>query len=70
MIGAPEVVIVAVLLVSLAAVAYPASRICTRVGFSPAIGLLAVVPMANLVLLWYVASAPWPIDGDRMRRDG
>ena len=38
----------------------PAARICSRVGFSPWLGLLALLPVANLVLLWFVAFAVWP----------
>ena len=41
-------------------VIWPAGRICMRVGLSPYFGILAVVPFANLFLLWYVAYADWP----------
>jgi hypothetical protein len=33
-------------------VAWPASRICSRLGFSPWLGILAIVPIANVLLLW------------------
>jgi hypothetical protein len=32
------------------------------IGFPPLLGLLAVVPLANLVLLWVVAFSPWPAE--------
>ena len=41
-------------------VVWPAARICRRVGLSPWLGILAVVPIANVVLLWFVAFSPWP----------
>ena len=39
---------------------WPAARLCRRIGFSSWLGLLAAVPIANVVLLWFVAFAPWP----------
>jgi hypothetical protein len=56
-ISIPEIVII---MIVLAAVVWPAARICRRVGLSPLLGILAVVPLANVLLLWYVALAPWP----------
>ena len=55
----PELVIPLVVAVSLAVVVWPASRIFERAGFSPWLGILAVVPLANLALLWFLAIAPW-----------
>ena len=46
--------------VTLALLAWPASRICRRVGFSPWLGVLIIVPIVNVVLLWFVALARWP----------
>jgi hypothetical protein len=43
-----------------AIIAWPAARICRRAGFTPWLGLLSVVPLVNLLLLWYVAYADWP----------
>ena len=59
-VGVPELVILAVLMLSLLVVVWPASRILARVGFSPWLGILSVVPLANLALLWFVAVTPWP----------
>jgi hypothetical protein len=35
-------------------------KICSRVGFSGALGLLMLVPIANIILPFYVAFASWP----------
>ena len=45
----------------------PAARICSRVGFSPWLGLLALLPVANLGLLRFVAFAAWPAHSVRER---
>ncbi len=59
-IGIPEVaVVVAIALMSLVVV-WPAARICGRLGFSPWLGILAVLPIANLLLLWFIALSEWP----------
>lgn len=54
------VLLAVVLLFMLAIVAFPASRICSRLGFSPWLGLLALVPVANVLLLFFVAFSRWP----------
>ena len=54
------VVILPAVLVTCLVLIWPAARICRRIGFSPWLGLLAVVPVANVVLLWFVAVAQWP----------
>lgn len=38
----------------------PFWRIFKRVGFKPAMALLALVPGGILVLLWVIALAKWP----------
>lgn len=38
----------------------PAWRICARAGFSGWLGILAIVPIANLILLYFLAFADWP----------
>lgn len=45
---------------ALVLVAYPAGRICGRIGLSPWLGLLALVPIANIALLLYIAFSKWP----------
>ena len=38
----------------------PFWRICDRVGLSPWLSLLLIVPLANIVFVYYVAFAEWP----------
>ena len=40
----------------------PVWRICTKAGFSGWLALLSVVPIANLLLLYFLAFAQWPIE--------
>ncbi len=35
-----------------------------QLGYSAWLGLLAVAPVANLALLWFVAFSKWPVVGD------
>ena len=59
-IGVPELVVICAIAAMSLAVVWPAARICRRLGFSPWLGILAVLPLANLALLWFVALAQWP----------
>jgi hypothetical protein len=56
----PEFIIIAALSLSVITVAWPMGRICRRAGFFPWLGGLAIVPIANIVLLWFLAIAKWP----------
>lgn len=38
----------------------PFWRICDRVGLSPWLSLLLIVPLANIIFVYYVAFAEWP----------
>ena len=59
--GWPELALIAFMtLASLVVVAFPASRICARAGMPAWLGLLAVVPLVNIGLLWFVAFTDWP----------
>ncbi len=49
----------------LAVVGYPFWRIAERLGFPGPLSLLMYVPFVNLVVLWYLALNPWPIDRAR-----
>jgi hypothetical protein len=40
----------------------PVARIFKRVGISPWLSVLAVVPFVNLFGLWLFAFSPWPSD--------
>jgi hypothetical protein len=39
----------------------PFWRICTRVGFSPWLSLLIMVPLANIIFIYFVAFSEWPM---------
>jgi hypothetical protein len=61
-IGLPELVVVVIIVAISCIVVWPAARICRRVGFPWWLGLLTVVPIANVILLWFVAFAEWPLE--------
>jgi hypothetical protein len=65
--GIPELAVLAIWPFALAAIAWPAARILSRIGFSPWLSLLALIPVGNLVLPWFVAYARWPGE-DGLRR--
>ena len=39
----------------------PFWKICTKAGFAGALSLLMLVPIANVVLPFYIAFAQWPV---------
>ena len=43
-------------------VVVPVWRICTKAGFSGWLSLLVLVPIANLLLLYFLAFAEWPLE--------
>jgi hypothetical protein len=43
----------------------PFWKIFEKAGFPPALSLLMLVPIANLVAIYFVAFAPWPVGGGR-----
>ena len=44
----------------------PFWRICVRVGLSPWLSLLLLVPIANIIFVYYVAFGDWPIQRGSM----
>lgn len=46
------------LLIAIIAV-IPVWRICQRIGYAGPLGLLILVPFANIVLLYFIAFGPW-----------
>ena len=58
--GRPELLVIALMVTMAFIVIWPAARICRRLGLPALLAVLAVVPLANLLLLWYVALAQWP----------
>jgi len=50
------VVIIAAIIILL-----PLWRICTKASFSPWLAILFFIPLVNLIMLYYLAFAEWPI---------
>ena len=48
-------------------VVIPAWRICKRIGYPGWMGVLILIPLANLIFLYFIAFSNWPIDN---RADG
>ncbi len=48
-----------------AAVLYPVGRILGRLGLSPFLSVVAMIPLLNLAGLWVLAFAEWPLDTRR-----
>ena len=45
----------------------PFWRICKRVGHSPWLSLLVVLPLVNLVFIYYLAFSQWPAEKNSAR---
>ena len=60
-VGLPELLIVLLVgAVGAVVVIWPATKICAKAGYSPWLGIAAVIPIANIILLWFLALAEWP----------
>ncbi len=44
-------------------------KICSKAGFPGALGLLMFVPIANIILLFYLAFADWPALRDEFQEE-
>jgi hypothetical protein len=55
--GLPELFVVAFVSVL---IVWPAMRVCKKAGYSPLLGIAVIVPVANIILLWFLALADWP----------
>jgi hypothetical protein len=56
-------VIIAVALISAIVIIWPAAVICRRAGYSQWLGLIAIVPLAQIALLWFIAFSRWGAEG-------
>lgn len=52
-----------VMILALGLVLYPVGRILARLGFSPLLSILAILPLVNLAALWILAFIDWPKRG-------
>jgi hypothetical protein len=46
----------------IAVILYPIGRILDRLGFSPFLSVVALVPLFNIIGLWLLATSEWPRD--------
>ena len=51
-----------ILAVVLAVVLYPWSKIFRKAGYTGWLCLLIIIPLVNLLTLWWFALAQWPIE--------
>jgi hypothetical protein len=49
-------------LILLVVAVVPFWRICKRVGHSPWLSLLVLLPLVNLVFVYYLAFSQWPLE--------
>jgi hypothetical protein len=57
-------------LIVAAVVVIPFWRICGKAGYSPWLWLLALVPLVNLFLLYFLAFSEWPSQAGRAAPGG
>ena len=55
-----ELVVTLLILAGAILIIWPAAQIAARLGFSPFLGILSVVPVLNVLALWFVAYSEWP----------
>jgi energy-converting hydrogenase Eha subunit B len=59
--GLPELLVLFIsVLIMAGVILWPATRICAKAGYSPWLGLLAIIPIGNVFLLWFLAFSEWP----------
>lgn len=44
-------------------------KIFSRMGFPPWLSIMASIPLVNLIVLYYVALTPWPVEAPARLRD-
>jgi hypothetical protein len=52
-------VVFGLVLLYLVIILWPVARICRRTGHSPWLAILAIIPVANVILLWFIALSRW-----------
>ena len=50
------------LALAVVAVLLPACRICLKAGYPSWVGIFAIVPVLDLLLLWFFAFSEWPLE--------
>ncbi|MCR9128388.1 MAG: hypothetical protein NXI12_02595 [Alphaproteobacteria bacterium] len=56
----PNLTVLLLLVLYAIVVVFPCWRIIARTGLPGALGILAIVPLVNLILLWVLAFIDWP----------
>jgi hypothetical protein len=61
-IGLPEIFLILIIVVVgfIVLLLLPYWKIFGKAGFSPALSLLMIVPLVNIVMLYYLAFSEWP----------
>lgn len=44
------------------AILLPACRVCIKAGYPSWVGIVAMVPVLNVLLLWFFAFSQWPLE--------
>jgi hypothetical protein len=57
---AEYLVILVIVIIPIVITVIPYWKICTKAGFPGPLSLLMLVPVANIILLFYLAFADWP----------
>jgi hypothetical protein len=57
---AEYLVILFIVIIPIVITVIPYWKICTKAGFPGPLSLLMLVPIANIILLFYLAFADWP----------
>jgi len=58
--GMPELIIILIIPLVGAVTIIPLWQICKKAGYSPALGFLGIIPLANVCLMFFLAFAEWP----------
>ncbi|HLP80585.1 MAG TPA: hypothetical protein VK141_01175 [Nitrosomonas sp.] len=67
-IGAPEIIVLLLVLSSAGLIKiFPYWKIFEKAGFSPLLSLLMVVPLVNILLLFYLGFGEWPALQDQQK---
>jgi hypothetical protein len=61
-IGVPELLVLIVFLCGVVLVVLPACRICRKAGYPAWLGVGAIVPVLNVLLLCLLGFTKWPIE--------
>jgi hypothetical protein len=54
-----------ILLLYIFIIVYPVTRILGRLGYSKWLSVIAIIPLINLIGLWILAFARWPVENPK-----